>query len=111
MSKLTTSSDIGNFLASANKQSAVDNLKINIPLSGAGALILTAPAGSFAEGDRRQYFIESTGGGNLTLSAIALPSDSLISFPKTLQANQTYIAQIIYVNGSWGLSTLIGGYA
>lgn len=110
MAKLTTSSDIGNFLASADKQAGVDNLKINVPLTGSSSLTLNAPTGSFEEGDRRQYFAKSTSGGDLSLSGITIPSDSLITFPKTLEANKTYIVQIVYVNGDWGLATVVGGY-
>ena len=110
MPNLTTSTDIGNFLASANKQAGIDSLKINTPLTGSSSLTLDAPTGSFVEGDRRQYFVKSTGGGDLSLNGITIPSDSLITFPKTLEADKTYIVQIVYVNSVWGLSTVIGGY-
>jgi hypothetical protein len=71
---------------------------------------LTAPTGTFQAGEKMLYHLKSTSGGSLSLSGITTPSDSLISFPKTLVSEETYVSQISYVNSGWRLITFVGGY-
>jgi hypothetical protein len=76
-----------------------------------GDITLNPPSGTFSAGDMALFHIQSTGGGNLSLGAgIVVPSDSAVIFPKALTAGKTYIVQLVYVNGGWGLATLVGGY-
>lgn len=73
---------------------------------------LAAPtSGSpFDAGEKRLYHLKSTNGGSLSLSGIAIPSDSAITFPKTLASGETYVAQVSYINSGWKLITFVGGY-
>jgi len=71
---------------------------------------LAAPTGTFQAGEKMLYHLKSTNGGSLSLSGITTPSDSLISFPKSLVAEETYVSQISYVASGWRLVTFVGGY-
>lgn len=72
---------------------------------------LGVPTGG-SEGSRLELWLKSTGSAQ-TLSlnaAILVPSDSAISFPKTLTQNKTYIVLLKYNGTAWMLVSLVGGY-
>jgi len=70
----------------------------------------TAPTGTFEAGEKKLYHLKSSGGGSLSLSGISIPSESLISFPKTLASGETYVSQISYIGSGWRLTAFVGGY-
>lgn len=58
-------------------------------------------------------YIKSATGVSRTLAmdaAIVIPSDSGVSFPKTLGDDEEYIVKLQFRGGAWRLVTLIGGY-
>jgi hypothetical protein len=67
-------------------------------------------AGTF-RGQRIKYHIQPDGAAiDLTINAsIAIPSDSGITFPKTLADGETYIVALEWIGSKWMLTTLIGG--
>ena len=67
-------------------------------------------AGTF-RGQRIKYHIQPNGAAiDLTINAaIAIPSDSGITFPKTLADGNTYIVALEWIGSKWMLTTVIGG--
>ena len=43
-------------------------------------------------------------------AGILTPSESFITWPKTLTSGKSYVAKLIYTHGSWVLISLVGGY-
>ena len=81
------------------------------PVTAVAAYELPIPSGTPTLGDRAKFYILASGADrDLTLAAgIRIPSDSGISFPKTLASGKTYIVQIEYMGSFWMLTTVIGG--
>ena len=79
-------------------------------LTPAAPLTLTPTAGTFVAGDRQLFHITPTGNQSLELSSIVVPSDSAITFPKTLTGGKLYVVQITYSGSFWMLTSLVGGY-
>lgn len=69
------------------------------------------PSGTPAAGDKAKFYITASGDNrDLTLATgIRVPSDSAITFPKTLTSGQTYIVQLEYLGSFWMLTTVVGG--
>lgn len=72
---------------------------------------LPNPAAGTFRGQRIKYHIQPDGGAiDLTINAaIAIPSDSGITFPKTLADGNTYIVALEWIGSKWMLTTVIGG--
>lgn len=72
---------------------------------------LPNPAAGTFRGQRIKYHIQPDGAAiDLTINAsIAIPSDSGITFPKTLADGNTYIVALEWIGSKWMLTTVIGG--
>jgi hypothetical protein len=72
---------------------------------------LSDPTAGTFRGQRIKYHIQPDGAAiDLTINAaIAIPSDSGITFPKTLVDGETYIVALEWIGTKWMLTTLIGG--
>jgi hypothetical protein len=73
-------------------------------------LSLSPTAGTYAVGDKQLFHITPSGAQDLTLTDIVVPTDSAITFPKTLNDGELYIVQITYSGSFWMLTSLVGGY-
>lgn len=76
-----------------------------------GNVTLNAPSNG-AEGSRLELWLTPSG-ANRTLSlhaSILIPSDSGVSFPKTLTNGDLYIVTLRHNGTAWMLVTLVGGY-
>lgn len=75
------------------------------------AFELDPPTGG-AEGDRLELWITCDGTGRaMTLdAAIAIPSDSGFTSPKTLTASKTYIIVLKYSGSAWWFTSCVGGF-
>lgn len=84
-----------------------------IVLLTGGSLTLQGPNGDFVRGARKTYHITPTGVDRaLDISAsIAVPSDSALVFPKTLNQDELYIVQLTHSGSFWMLTSIVGGYA
>jgi len=76
-----------------------------------GDVTLNAPTGG-SEGLKLELWLTPSGANrNLSLNvAILIPTDSAISFPKTLTSAKTYIVLFKHNGTAWMLASLIGGY-
>lgn len=76
-----------------------------------GNLTLNPPANG-VEGSRLELWLTPSGANrNLSLHAsILIPSDSAVSFPKTLTNGDLYIVTLRHNGTAWMLVTLVGGY-
>jgi hypothetical protein len=74
---------------------------------------LPDPADGDYIGQRLKYHIVPDGTNvDLTINAaITIPSDSLVSFPKTLTADLVYIVGLEWIGSKWMLTTIVGGGA
>jgi hypothetical protein len=79
-------------------------------LTPSAPLELSPTAGTFGAGDKQLFHITAAGAQDLSLSGIVVPTDSAITFPKTLNDGELYIVQITYSGGFWMLTSLVGGY-
>lgn len=75
------------------------------------ATTLNAPSNG-AEGRRLELWLTASGADRaLTLHGdIRLPSDSGLTFPKTLTSGKLYIALLRHNGSAWMLNSLVGGY-
>lgn len=74
--------------------------------------LVIAPPVNGTHGARLEIWLKDSGTGT-TLNfdpAIIRPSDSAISFPKTLTSNLTYIVLMRNSSSVWWLTSLVGGY-
>ena len=69
------------------------------------------PSGTPAAGDKAKFYVTASGAArDLTLATgIRVPSDSAVTFPKTLTSGETYIVQLEYLGSFWMLTTIVGG--
>lgn len=85
-----------------------------IPSSIAPSTSYTLPLpsnGTFL-GEKKEYFIRPSTSVDLNLNvSIKRPSDSGLTFPKTLTANELYIVVLRWNGSAWMLVSLVGGYA
>jgi hypothetical protein len=116
MAKLTASTDVSNFLAAADKAAAratIEAAHSSAPtiVTAEAAYEVPVPSGTPAAGDKAKFYITASGDNrDLTLATgIRVPSDSAITFPKTLTSGQTYIVQLEYLGSFWMLTTVVGG--
>ena len=64
-------------------------------------------------GDAIEFTTYNASGSNKTLSlasGISIPSNSSISFPKTIETHTSYILKLRYIQGAWCLISFIGGF-
>jgi hypothetical protein len=76
-----------------------------------GAMTIDEPTNP-VEGARLELWLTASG-ANRSLDvdpAIVLPSESAVSFPKTLTSGQTYALMLRYNGSAWWLVSLVGGY-
>jgi hypothetical protein len=66
--------------------------------------------GGSAFGEKLEVRIYAASAAPVTFSGINIPSDSLISLPKTLTTGQSYLVGFKYIQTGWGLSSFVGGY-
>ena len=99
-----TSSNILLNRANGNMQkltlSTSTTFTLSAPLNGSEGRTLTARISCGSGSDRSITFD----------TPILKPSDSGITFPKTLTSGKTYITKLYYNGAAWELITLIGGY-
>jgi len=73
---------------------------------------LPLPANGRYIGEKLEYFIRPTVLVDLSFNAsIKIPSDSGLTLPKTLTANELYIVVLRWNGTAWMLVSLVGGYA
>jgi len=76
-----------------------------------GNIVLTEPTNPVAGAIWTWYITASDEVRDLSLHEnIKIPSDSVFTSPKTLEADKTYILQLRYIGSSWCLTSLVGGY-
>jgi hypothetical protein len=81
-------------------------------LTPSSALTISPLSGTYAEGYKHTFYITPTGSAQtLDFSGIAIPSDSVITLPKSLEESKLYIVQITYYGGFWMLTSVVGGYS
>ena len=81
------------------KAALTGNVSLNVPSSG-------------VEGARLELWLTASGANRaLDLNAsIKTPTDSAISFPKTLTSGKSYDIVLRYNGSSWWLASLVGGF-
>jgi hypothetical protein len=73
---------------------------------------LPLPSNGTYLGEKKEYFIRPSASVNLNFNAsIKIPSDSGLTLPKTLTANELYIVALRWNGSAWMLVSLVGGYA
>lgn len=73
---------------------------------------LPLPSNGTYLGEKKEYFIRPSTTVNLNLNAsIKIPSDSGLTLPKALTANELYIVVLRWNGSAWMLVSLVGGYA
>ncbi len=73
---------------------------------------LPLPSNGTYLGQKREYFIRPSTSVNLNFNAsIKIPSDSGLTLPKALTANELYIVVLRWNGTAWMLVSLVGGYA
>ena len=85
-----------------------------ITLTGATVAREFNPPSNGVEGNWLTVLVTSVAGVSRTLAldaAIVVPSDSEITFPKTLDDGGTYVLRLYHNGTAWWLVTLVGGYA
>jgi hypothetical protein len=82
-----------------------------IAVEATEAYELPIPSGTPQPGAKAKFYITASGADrDLTLATgIRVPSDSAITFPKTLTSGETYIVQLEYLGSFWMLTTIVGG--
>jgi hypothetical protein len=82
-------------------------------VTAVAAYEVSVPSGTPTAGDRVKLYITASGADrDLTFAAgIRIPSDSAVTFPKTLTSGETYIVQLEYLGSFWMLTTIVGGGA
>ena len=64
-----------------------------------------------AAGDRLELWLTGHASNTYTFTTtIAVPSDSLLTFPKNITAAKTWIFVFKYVNGAWRIVSCVGGF-
>lgn len=137
MSNLSASAFISELIA-APSSAAARGVLLNVPPYDAGSAITGDIAVDFNNGDfqkltltgatvAREFGIPTNGvdGDNLTLriksaagvertltmnAGIIIPSDSGISWPKTLEGGKMYLLRLHNMDTSWCLISFVGGY-
>jgi hypothetical protein len=104
--------DIGDFSTSALTVNANNGLfqKVTLINSGVSTVSIEPPSNG-TEGMWLTLRIKAAVAKQITFSTILIPSDSLLTTPKTLTVDLTYIVRLYYNGAAWELVTLIGGYA
>ena len=73
---------------------------------------LPLPSNGIYLGEKKEYFIRPSASVDLSLNAsIKIPSDSGLTLPKALTANELYIVVLRWNGTAWMLVSLVGGYA
>jgi hypothetical protein len=93
----------------AQLRAAIEGAALGV-LTPDSPLSLSPTAGTYAVGDKQLFHITPSGAQDLSLTDIVVPSDSAITFPKTLNDGELYIVQITYSGSFWMLTSLVGGY-
>jgi hypothetical protein len=122
MPDFTVAQHIDDFMKSSSKSIALSGLEgitSGQAASQIAATTLVEPSSNYElpnptsgtlRGQRLKYHIKPSAGIDLTIHAsIAIPSDSAITFPKTLTSGETYVVSLEWIGSKWMLTTLIGG--
>ncbi len=97
--------DAGNKTGAASATLADGQLQKGASTGNITAFTITGGA----NGDHLEFWLKA-GGAHTFTTAYTLPSDSAVTFPKTLTSGKTYVFLFKFIDGAWRVVSLVGGY-